>query len=74
MFTRAQGDFVSVIAVALEHMLAAGMPHAAIVEAVRAMEAEVRDKPMPRSGDAYKQRRNLSNEEWDAWIDGESVQ
>lgn len=48
---------MSVIAVALKHMLASGMDHEAIVAAVAAMEAEV----PPRSAGAVRQERYRRN-------------
>lgn len=54
-------DQVSVIASALKHMLAAGMPADAIVAAVEAMEAEIANTPRPRSAGAIRTERYRAN-------------
>ena len=48
---------MSVIASALKHMLAAGMPHDAIVEAVAAMEANIGCDPVAEKRRAYDRER-----------------
>ena len=52
---------VSVIASALKHMLAAGMPADAIVAAVAAMEAEIAAAPRPRTAGAIRTERWRKN-------------
>lgn len=52
---------MSVIASALNHMLAAGMPVDAIVAAVAAMEAEIAAAPRPRSAGAIRTERYRLN-------------
>lgn len=50
-------DQVSVIAAALKHMLAAGMPHDAILSAVAAMEADIVRDPVAERRRAYDRER-----------------
>lgn len=52
---------MSVIASALKHMLAAGMPAEAIVAAVAAMEAEIAAAPRPRTAGAIRTARWREN-------------